>query len=236
MDGSEERRLHEQIDPHRRASWLSDVILGGQDGLVNVLGVVLGVAATGAPTRVVIGAGLAATCAESVSMAAVAYTSTRAQGELFDAERAREYRHVATVPGLERQEVRAIYEAKGFRGELLDRIVETITRDRDVWVAVMMTEEHGLTPFEWKASLRSAVLVGISAAIGSLVPLLPVFFLPRVLGMWGAVVAGAAALFLFGLYKGRLTHGRHLRSGLELAVIGTVSAMAGYAIGLFFEA
>ena len=36
---------HTQHDPHNRASALSDVILGGQDGLVNVLGVILGVAA-----------------------------------------------------------------------------------------------------------------------------------------------------------------------------------------------
>ena len=38
-------RFHLVIDPHRKASALSDVILGGQDGLVNVLGVILGVAA-----------------------------------------------------------------------------------------------------------------------------------------------------------------------------------------------
>ena len=65
-----------RLDPHRGASALSDVILGGQDGLVNVLGVILGVAAATADTRIVLVAGLAATFAESVSMGAVAYTST----------------------------------------------------------------------------------------------------------------------------------------------------------------
>jgi hypothetical protein len=63
-------------DPHRQASALSDVILGGQDGLVNVLGVILGVAAATSDPRIVLVAGLAATFAESVSMGAVAYTST----------------------------------------------------------------------------------------------------------------------------------------------------------------
>jgi hypothetical protein len=33
---------HQQVDPHRYRSALADVILGGQDGLVNVLGIVLG--------------------------------------------------------------------------------------------------------------------------------------------------------------------------------------------------
>ena len=51
-------------DPHRQASALSDIILGGQDGLVNVLGVILGVAAATSDPQIVLVAGLAATFAE----------------------------------------------------------------------------------------------------------------------------------------------------------------------------
>ena len=36
---------------HRRTNWLRDVILGGQDGLVNILGIILGVIAVAAPRR-----------------------------------------------------------------------------------------------------------------------------------------------------------------------------------------
>lgn len=92
---------HTRRDPHRQASALSDVILGGQDGLVNVLGVILGVAAATADARIVLVAGLAATFAESVSMGAVAYTSTLADADFYESERAREYRHVQAVPVLE---------------------------------------------------------------------------------------------------------------------------------------
>jgi VIT1/CCC1 family predicted Fe2+/Mn2+ transporter len=63
------------------AAKVHDLILGGQDGLVNVLGVVLGVAAATLSTRVVLIAGLAATFAESISMGAVAYTSAKAAKE-----------------------------------------------------------------------------------------------------------------------------------------------------------
>ena len=49
---------------------LSDMILGGQDGLVNVLGVILGVAAASNDLKIVIAGGMAATFAESISMAA----------------------------------------------------------------------------------------------------------------------------------------------------------------------
>lgn len=58
---------------------LPDIILGGQDGLVNTLGVILGVAAASRDARLVIAAGLAATFAESISMGAVALTSKMAE-------------------------------------------------------------------------------------------------------------------------------------------------------------
>lgn len=225
------RSYHEDVDPHHRTSWLADVVLGGQDGLVNVLGVVLGVAASTGNTGVVLAAGLAAAFAESISMAAVAYTSTVAQNEVFESERARERRHVAVVPELEREEVRDIYAHKGFSGELLDRVVETITANKEVWVAVMMAEEHHLTHFERRRSLRSACVVGLSALVGSLVPLAPFLLMPARTGVWFSVVVAALTLFLFGALKGRITVGRPLRGGLELATIGTVSAMVGYAIG-----
>jgi VIT1/CCC1 family predicted Fe2+/Mn2+ transporter len=179
----EQKIYHKQTDPHRRASGLSDIILGGQDGLVNVLGVILGVAAATSDPRIVLVAGLAATFAESVSMGAVAYTSTLADADFYESEKAREYRHLKHVPDVEREEILEIYRQKGFEGDLLNRIVDTITANKDVWVAVMMAEEHQLSPRDRKQALRSAGIVGVSAVIGSLLPLMP-FFGVRVVCRW----------------------------------------------------
>lgn len=223
---------HLHSDPHRRESALSDIILGGQDGLVNVLGVILGVAAATANTSIVLVAGLAATFAESISMGAVAYTSTMADAAIYESERAREYRHVRRIPELERQEIRELYSRKGFSGELLDRTVEMITQHPDVWVAVMLAEEHHLTPVSRARALRAAWIVGGSAVVGSLIPLLPFVALPVGMSIWISIVVAALTLFAVGAYKARLTVGRPARSGLEMAIIGTVSALAGYAVGL----
>src|SRR5574339_153120 len=162
----------DQRDAHRRASGLSDIILGGQDGLVNVLGVILGVAAATSDPHIILVAGLAATFAESVSMGAVAYTSTMADADFYESEREREYRHINQMPHLEREEIRAICAEKGFRSDLLERIVSTITANPDIWVAMMMAEEHRLTPVDRTHALRSAIVVGVSAVVGSLVPLI----------------------------------------------------------------
>src|SRR5512145_977740 len=150
-------RPEDHRDSHRRASSLSDIILGGQDGLVNVLGVILGVAAATNDAHIVLVAGLAATFAESVSMGAVAYTSTMADADFYESEREREHRHIRETPQLEREEVRAIYSEKGFKGELLTRIVDTITANQDIWVAAMMAEEHRLIPVDRTKAVRAAV-------------------------------------------------------------------------------
>lgn len=231
---TEELHLHNS-DPHRRASGLSDIILGGQDGLVNVLGVILGIAAATGNTWVVMVAGLAATFAESVSMAAVAYTSTLADADFYESEREREYRHIQQVPKLEQDEVRSIYERKGFQGELLEKIVDTITVNEDVWVAVMMAEEHRLAPIDRGQALRSALVVGFSAIIGSLIPLIPFAFVSVQVAMLLSVVITAIVLFIVGAYKARVFVGHPGKSGLEMALIGTVSALAGYAVGALLK-
>jgi vacuolar iron transporter family protein len=231
----EELFHHNHTDPHKRGSGLSDFILGAQDGLVNVLGVVLGIAAATNDVRVVLVAGLATTFAESISMGAVAYTTTLADADLYQSEREREYRHIHEAPNLETKEIRDIYESKGFHGDLLDRIVKTITANKDVWVAVMMAEEHQLSPVDRKTALRAAWVVGLSAIIGSLVPIAPFVFLPVSTSMWMSVLFTALVLFGIGAYKARMTVGRPMRSGLEMTVIGIVSAMAGYLVGVLLK-
>jgi vacuolar iron transporter family protein len=229
------RHHHERVDPHHRGRWLSKIVLGGQDGLVNTLAVILGVAAATADKRLVLVAGLAAALAESVSMAAVAYTSTQADAKLYDAERAREYRHIEAVPTLEREEVREIYARKGFRDPLLTRIVDTITRDKDVWVAVMMAEEHAMSRGDVGLALRSAMVVGLASLAGALLPLIPFLLLTPHQGVPIALALSATALFLFGAHAARTTVGKPLKSGLELAAIGTLTALLGYAIGALFR-
>ncbi|RPI25279.1 MAG: hypothetical protein EHM70_20290 [Chloroflexota bacterium] len=231
-----EKHFHTILDPHRRgASGLSDIILGGQDGLVNVLGVILGVAAATSDPRVVVVAGLAATFAESVSMGAVAYTSTLAEADYYDSEKERELRHIEQAPRLEREEVCQIYSKKGFQGELLDRIVDTICANPEVWVAVMMSEEHQLAPVDRKQAWKAALIVGFSAIVGSLIPLAPFAILPVELSMLASVIVTALVLFGVGAYKARVTVGNPGRSGLEMALIGTLSAMVGYAVGALLK-
>lgn len=226
---------HLTHDPHKRASNLSDIILGGQDGLVNVLGVILGVAAATGDVKIVVAAGMAATFAESVSMAAVAYTSKRADQSYYEAEKEREHRHIEEIPELEREEIREIYKRKGFSGDLLEQIINTITKRPDVWVAVMLAEEHNLKPLTKAEAIRSSFIVGAAALIGSFIPLIPFIFLRMVPAVTTSLIVSALTLFVVGAYKARTMVGSPAKSGLEMTLIGMASAIVGYGVGLIFK-
>ena len=74
-------------EEHRQTNWLRDVILGGQDGLVNILGIILGVIAGGGSNTVLLATGFAAAFTESISMGAVGYTSALSERDYYAAER-----------------------------------------------------------------------------------------------------------------------------------------------------
>jgi len=215
---------------------LRDIILGGQDGLVNVLGLVLGVAAATAQLRIIMAAALAATFSESIAMGGVAYTSALAERDYYLAQMAKEQREVEEVPDVETEEVREIFRGKGIHGELLERVTQEITSDKKVWVDVMMRDELHLTPVSEKGLVRRALVTGFSTLIGSLIPLIPFLFVP----LFGisitaatlmAVPLCAAVLFGVGAYKAITLVGDWRISGLQMTVIGMVSAAAGYGIG-----
>lgn len=219
---------------NHRGDRLSEVILGGQDGLVNVLGVILGVAAASQETRIVLAAGLAATFAESISMAAVAYTSKLSERDFYFSEMAREKREIRAVPELEVEEIRQIYREKGFKGKLLEQIVKVITSDEKIWLETMMRDELKMSPIEEKRPLIAAFVVGLSAFVGSLVPLWAFFLVPVQTGIYISMGVSAIVLFLVGVVKAKLTVGGLTKSGLQMTLIGMISALAGYGIGLLF--
>src|SRR5579872_6514485 len=99
------QRHKNEEEQHKRENPLRDVILGGQDGLVNALGIILGVLAATHEVGILIATVLAATFAESLSMGAVAYTSLLSQRDYYEAERHREEMEIEEVPDLERDEI-----------------------------------------------------------------------------------------------------------------------------------
>ncbi|MFH0884210.1 MAG: VIT1/CCC1 transporter family protein [Candidatus Micrarchaeota archaeon] len=229
---------HPHLEMHTagRGLLLRNIILGGQDGVVNVLGIVLGVATATNSNSIVLLAGLAATFAESISMAAVAYTSTRAEAEHYESEVKRELDEMDNIPHMERREIEEIYKAKGFEGKLLKQVVDKITSNKKIWLETMMQDELGLeNPSESMSPFFQSVIVGISAIVGSLIPVAPFFFLSPSEAILPSLAASLAVLFSIGAVKSSFTSGKWLHGGTELMVIGGAAALAGYFVGVLFQ-
>ena len=229
-------------EKHAQPGLLSDFILGSQDGLVNVLGVILGIAIAAhqqalagqlvAPFRIVVAGALAATFAESISMGAVAYTSTLARRDHYLRERAREEEEMRDLPDVERQEVRKVFEDWGFAGSELEEVVDHIVSKPKAWLEFMMAHELSLAPVQEGQARKSAILVGLAAIFGSIIPLLPFLVFPRdlLMGMAASLGVAAIALFLIGWYRAATTVGRPVRTGLQMLIIGITAAIAGFLI------
>jgi len=222
-------------EAHRQANWLRDVILGGQDGLVNILGIILGVIAGGGSKTVLLAAGFAAAITESISMGAVGYTSAIAERDYYQAEQQRELAEIDATPEAERQEIRGIYAAKGFSGELLDQVVDTITANRESWLETMMDEELHLQPVQTPDIMRSAIVITIATLIGHLIPLLPFVWLSRATSLITAIALSALVLFGVGVYSSVTLVGDWRKNGLKMVVIGLGAAAVGFLIGRLFH-
>ncbi len=230
-----EFRRHKKGENHKLDNSLRDIILGGQDGLVNALGIILGMSAVSSDSRILIATVLAAAAAEAISMGAVAYTSALAQQAHYEAEREKEYKEVDEEPHMEREEIRRIFEEKGFSGKILEEIVQTITSDRTMWVETMMREELQLHPINTEKILKSSIIVGITTAIGSLIPVLPFFFFPYQTSVVLAIILSGITLFAVGAYQAITLVGSWWKTGLRMVIIGLTAAFVGFLIASLFK-
>src|SRR4029077_9073046 len=91
----------------------------------------------------------------------------------------REKNEIEAQPDDEREEIREIYSAKGFKGQLLEDVVSTITSNRETWVSTMMNEELHLQPVEQQSLVKSAFVVTVATLIGHLIPIVPFMVVAR---------------------------------------------------------
>jgi len=210
---------------------LSEIILGGQDGVVNVLGITLAVATATSSNKVVLIAALAALFAESISMAAVAYTSTKALKDYHKSMVKHEKWEMKNIPEKEKKEIYDIYRKKGFRGGMLNRIVNTIVARKKIWLNVMLSEELGLPKREKRSPAKSAFIVGFASFAGSFVPIIPFIFLPVKISVIATIILSCVVLFFAGAFKAKVTIGDWRWAGLEMVFVGISAAVVGYVIG-----
>lgn len=225
--------ISERLSSGPRHNYLRDVIYGGIDGSVTTFAVVAGVVGAELSPAVILIMGFANLAADGFSMAASNFLGTKAEREDLEHLATVELRHIEVIPEGEREEVRQIFEAKGFEGEELERVVALITADRSRWVRTMLTEEYGL-PAEIRSPWRAALATFAAFCLCGLVPLVPFVFGAREAFGLSALLT-ASVFFAIGSAKSRWSTASWWRSGLSTLAVGGLAASLAYAVGLLLR-
>lgn len=220
------------VEPHiKESSFIRDVVFGFGDGVNTSLGIVAGVGGAEASTGIVILAALVGMFTGAKAMAVQNYLAVKSQREILQSEIKRELYEIENLPEREREEIEEIYRAKGFEGEELEKIVNKITSDKDVWLKTMLTEELGLNLAIAGSPLKSAFVMFGAFLMGGILPIIPFFFIGGFPALMIAIGLSLTSSFIIGALKSRMAKKSWMKGGIEMAGLGTGIALVGYGIG-----
>ncbi|MBV9007671.1 MAG: VIT1/CCC1 transporter family protein [Verrucomicrobia bacterium] len=221
----------------RGGSWVADAIYGVNDGLGAVFGIVSGVAgATNNQQHYVLISGLAGMLASALSMGAGAYLAVKSEGEVYEAEIAREKAEVEENPEEEIEEMALFYQLQGFSAEESQRMAERLAEDPEQLVQAMAQSELGLSEHRFPNPWKSAASASLSTAIGAFVPIIPFFFMTGFPAVITAFIISIVAHFAVGAVKSLITIRSWWASGFEMTLVGVIEAVVTYGLGLAFGA
>ena len=219
--------------------YLREFVYGGIDGSVTTFAVVAGSAGANLDPSIIIILGFANLFADGFSMSVGNYLSSKSDIEQYEKQKKIELWEIDNLPDVEREEIREIYREKGFDGEILEKIVETITADKERWLDVMMKEELGMVP-EKKPPKISAGVTFISFVL--------IGFIPLITYVWEfttgnkfndpflitSILTGIAFIII-GYLKSLVTQTGKFKSMMQTLLLGGVAALVAYYVGNILE-
>lgn len=232
---SEEHRpdvIREKLKRPGKENLASDAVLGGIDGCVTTFAVVAGVIGADFSSSVALILGFANLIADGFSMAISNYESIKTAGEFIQSIRDSEKEHIDKIPEGEREEIRQIFKNKGFSGDTLEKIVNTICADQHLWIDTMLTEEHGVQKTS-RNPVKAAIATFASFVLVGSMPLLP-FMVPGIeKNVQFAISVCLAALMFFsiGALKSRVFAKPVFRSGVDTLLTGGTAALLAFVTG-----
>ena len=218
--------------------YLKEFVYGGIDGAVTTFAVVAGGFGANLDTGILLILGFANLLADGFSMSVGAYLAAKSERDTYDKHEKIEYWEIENLPEIERAEIEEIYAGKGFKGELLQQVVDHICANKKLWVDEMMKDELGMirdskSPFKiGAATFASFIIVG-------LIPLtvyLWNFFFPTPINLflWTSLLTGLA-FFLVGWLKSSVNQTSALRGISETVLLGLLAAVVAYFVGDVLE-
>lgn len=204
-------------------------VLGANDGIVSVAGLVMGVAGATTDRPTIMLAGIAGLVSGALSMGAGEYVSVSTQSDSEKALLDKERRELREMPEEELVELAMLYEERGLRPELAHQVAVELT-ERDA-LAAHASAELGLDPDDITSAWQAAAASILAFTLGALLPLLTITLAPPAQRIWVTVVSVALALALAGWTSARLGYGPPGRAIVRNVGGGLLAMGLTYAIG-----
>ncbi len=239
MQDQEAKEFHQNHSKRPNRDFMREFIYGGVDGGVTTFAVVAGATGAQFDNIVIIILGLANLVADGFSMSVGSYLSVKSQFEKYQKYQQYERWGVENIPETEMEEIRSIYYKKGLRGKVLEKVVEVITSDKDVWVEEMMRGEFDMTP-EQNSPLNASIITFMSFIMIGIIPLLP-FLIPGLQQLAGQTpfmltcVLTGLAFIIIGFTKSQVNNTSRTSAIFETVLLGAVAAIIAYFAGYFLE-
>jgi len=212
-----------------RLNWLRAGVLGANDGIVSVAGIVVGVAGATSSRAPIFTAGIAGLAAGAVSMALGEYVSVSSQRDSEKALLSQETRELQETPDQELAELTAIYRAKGLSGETA-RVVARELTEHDA-LGAHLEAELGIDRENLANPTQAALASAVSFTLGALLPLAAILLPPQALRVPVTVLAVLIALAIAGVVSARIG-GSSARPAIIRVVLGGAAGLSlTYGIG-----
>ncbi len=208
-------------------------MLGANDGIVSVAGLVVGVAGATDSSKAILTAGLAGIVAGAVSMAAGEYTSVSSSRDTERALLDKERRELQDFPGQELAELVSIYEKKGLSAQTANTVAKELTAHDSF--SAHVDAELGIDPENltnpWHAALASAG----SFLAGAVIPLIAILLPPSTLRIPVTFISVLVALALTGVASARVGGAPILTATIRVVAGGAIAMVATYGVGRLFS-
>lgn len=227
------RRWHGEDHRSAHAGWLRAAVLGANDGIVSVAGLVVGVAASGASQAVVLATGIAGVVAGAMSMAAGEYVSVQSQADTERADIAKETRELADDPDSELAELAGLYVKRGLDPGLAHQVAVQLTAHDAL--GSHARDELGITEALRARPLQAALASAAAFAVGSLLPIAAVLLAPAGRMQPVAIVTTLVALSVSGALAAWAGGAPALRGAMRVAFWGALAMAAAALVGRLFD-
>lgn len=211
-------------------SFLRDMVFGANDGVVTAIGFLVGIAGSVAEQNIVVIAGVLTIVAGAASMALGNYLAVKSQKEFYEAMEKIERWEITHEPQAEIDEIREIYTNYGFDKETVEFLTKKVTANPELWLAVMMRDELGLTKED--SPKLAGILIGVFYLLGGIPPLLPfILVTPISRALLMSIFVSVFVMAMIGTLRWWLNKGSLKAKVIETIVIGLVAAAIGFAAG-----